>query len=130
MLSHLRRRVAETLAPVHNAMLSTCGPADIQAAEVACAARGLRLYMLLPLTSDLLFNLETHSLVVVSTPCWQVQGRARILGPDVWPPGLDLPANQTRWQALAVVDPTRVQIVAGPDGPETIDVDGDDANDL
>ncbi len=127
MLGHLRSRVVELLAPVHNALLSTFGPANIQAADVSCAARGLHLYVLLPRTSDLLFNIESHDDVVVSTVAWQVHGCARILEPDAWPYSLDLTqTDQARWQALVEVRPVRVQILGGPAGPETIDIDRTD----
>ena len=44
MLSHLRRRVVETLASVDEAMLSTYGPADLQAAPVAVSYTHLDVY--------------------------------------------------------------------------------------
>jgi len=124
MLSHLRRRVVETLASVDEAMLSTYGPADLQAAPVACAADGLMLYVLLPLTSDLLFNIESHAAVVVSTPGWQLHGRARVLDAAQWPRSAGLPLfAEAGWQALAEICPTRLQIYCSPDGPATIDID-------
>lgn len=130
MLSHLRRRAEETLAPVRRAMLSTCGPADIQAADVECRAVGLRLYLLLPLTSDLLYNLETHCSVVLTCEGWQLHGCARILGDHEQPPALiwaaDTPLPEARrWQALVEVHPRRLHIHDGSDGPLTLDMDDD-----
>ncbi len=125
MLLHLRSRVVETLASADEAMLSTFGPADLQAAPVACAADGLRLYVLLPLTSDLLFNIESHASVVVSTPIWQLHGSARVLDAAQWPRSARLPASaEDGWRALVEICPTRLQILSGPNGPETIDIDG------
>ena len=124
MLVHLRSRVVELLAPVRGALLSTFGPADIQAAEVACVARDLRLYVWLPRTSDLLFNIESHSAVVLSTAAWQVHGCARILKSDAWPRDVDAAqVDQARWLALVEVRPVRVHLPAGPQGAETIDID-------
>jgi hypothetical protein len=124
MLSHLRHRVGETLASANKAMLSTFGPADIQAAEVTCMAHGMRLYVLLPQTSDLLFNIESHASVVVSTPTWQLHGCAQLLNAAAWPPVPGLPPpTEAGWQVLAEIRPTRLHIHAGPHGPETIDVD-------
>ena len=129
MLPHLRRRAAETLAPLHTALLSTCGPADIQAAEVPCAARGLCLYVLLSQTSDLLFNIENHPAVVLSTAAWQVQGHACVLERSAWPRGLDIAlleqsqVGQTQWRCVVEVRPARLHIFSGPHGPETLDFD-------
>ncbi len=124
MLAHLRRRVVETLAPVRQAMLATYGPADIQTAEVTCAAKEMQLYVLLPLTSDMLFNIESHASVVVSTPEWQAHGAARVLEASAWPACVNLPpCEQAQWQALAEITLTRLHIHAGPNGPETIDVE-------
>src|SRR3712207_6298913 len=79
MLNHLRQRIAETLAPVRSATLATDGPAGLLAHLLPCAASGTLLYLLVPRTSDHLFNLESHPSVVVATLGWQVHGCARFL---------------------------------------------------
>ena len=128
MLLHLRSLVVETLASVDEAMLSTFGPAGLQAARVTCAAHELMFYVLLPLTSDLLFNIESHASVVVSTPTWQMHGSARVLDAAQWPRSARLPVSaEDGWRALAEICPTRLQIFSGPNGPETIDIDGESA---
>lgn len=135
MLFHLYRRAAETVALPRTALLATYGPADIQAAELLCVARGLRLYLLLPQTSDLLFNIENRPAVVINTSAWQVQGRAHVLDRSAWPPGQEMaPLEQAQWEqgqgerqphCLIEVRPTRLHIFDGPNGPETLDFDND-----
>ena len=66
MLTHLRRHVAATLAPTHSATLATSGPAGLQADLLPCVARGTRLYLLLPCTSDHLLNLDYDPAAVVT----------------------------------------------------------------
>lgn len=124
MLLHLRRRVEERLAQSPRALLSTCGPAKIQSDEFECQARGLLLYMRVPLASDHLFNLEGGGGVVLTTPCWQVRGSARLLPNDAGPAGLNLGADEAkRWFALLEIQPERVHLFAA-DGStvETIDI--------
>src|SRR5512138_1773898 len=81
MLSHLRQRIATTLAPTDSATLATNGPAGLQADLFPCVARGTQLYLLLPCTSDHLLNLDYDPAAVVTAAGWQVRGRARVLDP-------------------------------------------------
>jgi hypothetical protein len=78
MLEPLRRRVHEALLSETGATLSTNGPAGIQAGFFPCAADHLTLYLLVPASSDLLFNLETEPAVVVTTPHWQLEGTGHV----------------------------------------------------
>jgi hypothetical protein len=78
MLEPLRRRVKEALLNETGATLSSRGPAGIQAGFFPCAADGLTLYLLVPASSDLLFNLETEPAVVVTTPRWQLEGLGEV----------------------------------------------------
>jgi hypothetical protein len=55
-----RQRVSEALSSVQGVVVSSSGPAGIQAETLACAAVGMVLYVLVPKTSDLLFNLEKN----------------------------------------------------------------------
>jgi hypothetical protein len=126
MLAHLRQRIAATLAPPRVATFSTSGEAGLQACVVPCAGRGLVLYLLLPRTSDHLLNLEGGAAALVTTPAWQVTGRARIL-PAMRP---DLPRSlrdspYAPWSVVVEVRPTRVAIARaeGWGAAETIDLE-------
>ena len=90
MLDHLRQHVIDLLKPVQVVTLSTCGQAGIQAQVLPCEARGLRLFILVPLTSEHLFNLEQSPAVVITTPEWQLRGEARPLAPAEAPIDLGL----------------------------------------
>jgi hypothetical protein len=74
MLEPLRRRVKEAILDETGATLCTTGPAGIQAGFFPCEADGLTLYLLVPASTDLLFNLETNPAIVVTTPRWQLEG--------------------------------------------------------
>ncbi len=56
------------------AVLATSGPAGVQASEFPCEAIDLNLYLLVPQTSDHLFNLEHDSAVTLLTPEWELRG--------------------------------------------------------
>jgi hypothetical protein len=78
MLEPLRQRVRKALSVETAATLSTNGRGGIQAGFFPCAADGLTLYFLVPSASDLLFNLEMDTAVVVTTPRWQMEGDGKI----------------------------------------------------
>jgi hypothetical protein len=125
MLTHLRQRVERILAQSSRATLSTWGPADIQTSEFECQARGIRLYLRIPRSSDHLFNLEYHDTVVVSTAEWQVRGQARILADEDATPDLVVgPGERGPWTCVVEVTPRRIQI-AGTDASQgdTIDME-------
>ena len=124
MLNHLRERVTEALAGVSTATLSTHGAAGIQANVFACEAIDLALYLLIPRTSDHLFNLEQNPDVVITTDTWQVRGVAYI-APER-PDGLALLQQpDAAWCEVVMVRPTRLQIEpqGGLGHAETIDID-------
>ena len=126
MLDHLQQRVIDLLEPTKAVTLSTYGPAGIQAQVVDGAARGDTLYMLVPATTEHLYNLEYEHVVVVTTTHWQLRGRARPLPP------YDMPADDPfflshQFDDFVVVEvrPLRVEI-GQPDGggfSETIDIE-------
>ncbi|MFN2291735.1 MAG: pyridoxamine 5'-phosphate oxidase family protein [Anaerolineae bacterium] len=124
MLNHLRERVAETLAGARAATLSTHGAAGIQANVCPCESIDLGLYLLVPRTSDHLFNMENNPEVVVTTEAWQLRGVACI-APEhpVQLALLQLP--DAAWCEVVAVRPTRLQIEpqGGFGHAETIDVD-------
>ena len=78
MLESLRTRVINALSSEPAATLSTNGPGGIQAGFFPCEADGLTLYLLVPASSDVLFNLESETAVVVTTPRWQMEGEAEV----------------------------------------------------
>jgi len=124
MLNHLRQRVTETLSAAKAATLSTHGAAGIQANVFPCEAVEAALYLLVPRTSDHLFNLEHNPEVVVTTETWQVRGVACI-APEC-PAGLALLEQpDAAWCAVLAVRPTRLQIEwpGGSGHAETIDID-------
>jgi hypothetical protein len=124
MLNHLRQRVTETLSTARSATLSTHGAAGIQANVFPCEVVGTTLYLLVPRTSDHLFNLEQHPEMVVTTETWQVRGTAFIVTER--PAGLALLEQpDAAWCELVAVRPTRLQIErpGGTGYAETIDID-------
>jgi hypothetical protein len=90
MLDHLRRHVVDLLAPVHVATLSTCGPAGIQAQVLPCEADDVTLYLMVPITSEHLYNLERDATAVVTTAGWQLRGAAQVMNPADAPARLRL----------------------------------------
>ena len=77
MLDHLQRRIVETLAEAHSVTLATYGPASIQAHVFPCEAQSGALYILVPRTSDHLFNIENHPSVVATTSVGRCTARPR-----------------------------------------------------
>ena len=125
MLEDLRRRAAAALARACEATVATYGPAGLQADLVACAAQGLRLYLLVPSTSEHLFNLETNPELVVATAIWRVQGRGRGLSAAGRPVIATLNDNPSApWCVWLEVVPTRLTIAHehGWGAAETIDI--------
>ncbi|MBU0495133.1 MAG: pyridoxamine 5'-phosphate oxidase family protein [Chloroflexi bacterium] len=124
MLSHLRQRVTETLSAARTATLSTHGAAGIQANVFPCEAVETTLYLLVPRTSDHLFNLEQNPEVVVTTEAWQLRGRAGVASER--PAALTWPHQpDAAWCEVVAVRPTRLQIEwqEGLGHAETIDVE-------
>jgi len=125
MLDHLFQRVVECLAQARSVTLATCGPAGLQAGVFSCEARGMRLYLLVPQTSDHLLNLESETFVVATTDTWRVDGRAHRLSSLERPTNLALLYTpDAHWGELVELCPIRLQVL-NPSGwgyAETIDV--------
>lgn len=123
MLDKLRDRAAQVLAQTDLCTLATTGPAGLQASIVRCAGRGITLYLLVPDTSDHLFNLESEPEVAVTTETWRLRGMAEIVkdSPDVFS------ADQSQWHTVVKVTPVRLHILSAKGGTanhtETIDFD-------
>jgi hypothetical protein len=125
MLEHLRQRIIQTLASVRTVALSTFGPAGLQASRYPCQSLGIELYLLVPRTSDHLFNLETKSEVVVVNEGWNMQGLAHVLPKSEYPANLALARSpETGLSEIVWIHPSRLTILReGTTSPaETIDV--------
>ena len=125
MLDYARQRVIEALGTPRIAVLVTSGPAGVQAGEFRCEAIELDLYLLVPQTSDHLFNLERDSTVTLLTAGCELKGKAHIItrgAPDL---ELDLLREPgAEWCVLVRVEPSQVQIRSegGWGNLETIDL--------
>ncbi len=125
MLDYARQRAIEALGTPRIAVLVTSGPAGVQACEFRCEALDLDLYLLVPQTSDHLFNLEHDSIVTVLTAGCELKGKAQIIprgAPDL---ELDLWREPgAEWCVLVRVEPFQVQIRSerGWGNLETIDL--------
>jgi hypothetical protein len=109
MLDYARERAMEALRTACTAVLATTGPAGVQASEFPCEAIGLDLYLLLPQTSDHLFNLEQDGRVALLTDEWELRGTGRALAPDKRHPELSLlHAGGAEWHVLIQVEPIQI----------------------
>ena len=126
MLDKLCAEALALIAATAQCTLSSMGPAGVQAAVVACLVRDNGIYVLVPSTSDQLFNIEHHTEVVLTTPLWQLRGAAHALAEDdgIAPRDLAWSANDRGYRVVAVC-PLRMQIEPGGCRcyPETIDFD-------
>jgi hypothetical protein len=125
MINYALERAIEILKTAHAATLGTTGPAGVQVSEFPCEAVELDLYLLLPRTSDHLFNLERDCRVALHTDQWEVTGKGRTLSPaESWPQIALLPQTGAAWHVLVKVVPSQIQILRAEGwGPsETIDL--------
>lgn len=125
MFDYVRLRASETIKDVRSVVLATSGPAGVQANEFTCEAHGLLLYLLLPQTSDHLYNLEHDSQVTLLAHGWQVKGNAQVITAQEAPDSLRLLQNAgARWSTLLRIEVCVLQItgVKGWGNIETIDL--------
>lgn len=125
MFDYARQRAIEVLGTPHTAVLVTSGPAGVQVDEFPCAVSALNLYLLVPRTSDQLFNLECDTTVTLLIARCEVKGRAQIISREAVHPACDLlrePAVD--WCACVHVEIFQVQLrsEAGWGNRETIDL--------
>jgi hypothetical protein len=76
MLDKLRAEALAIIAATPWCLLSTTGPAGVQASMVECVVHDGCVYALVPSTSDHLFNIEHDTQVVLTTAMWQLRGAA------------------------------------------------------
>ncbi len=127
MLDYARERALEALSAARTAVMATTGPAGVQASEFSCEAIELDLYVLLPCTSDHLFNLERDGRVALVTDEWELRGNAHALSREEKHPELArLRGAGTEWHVLVKVEPIQIQIrrPGGWGAAETIDLHG------
>ena len=125
MLDYARQRAIQALKIPRRAVLVTSGPAGVLVSEGPCAAIDLKLYLLVPQTSDHLFNLEYDPSITLLAVNWVLKGTARIIPPNVLNLELGLfQVSEEEGCILVQVDPSQVQIrrEQGWGNLETIDV--------
>ncbi len=111
MLDYARQHAIEVLKIPRRAVLATSGPAGVQASEFLCEAAELQLYLLVPRTSDHLFNLEHVPTVSVLTDQWDLKGEAQIISSDIMDLQLEiLRQRESEWSVLVRVRPCKLQI--------------------
>lgn len=123
MLDYARQRALEALQISRTAFLATTGPAGLQLSEFPCEAIGLGVYLLLPKTSDHLFNLEDNETATLLTSLWEMHGKAKVVTQGV--ADLDLLQKPgCEWSVLVYVEPSKIQIrqQGGWGNAETIDL--------
>ena len=111
MLDYAHIRAIEALKSLRRAVLVTSGPAGLQAGECLCEAIALDLYLLLPHTSDHLFNLEQDPTAALLASKWQLKGEARVVSPIPEDVRLDLLKEPgAEWCVLVRITPRQLQI--------------------
>lgn len=124
MLDHLRQQVVDTLAQATQVILATHGIAELQTTVLSCESIGLRLYLLVPQTSEHLTNIEDDPKCVVATNNWHLRGIAHCVQMSEHPNLALTHAPDAEWSALVEIYPTQLQI-AGREGSghaATIDI--------
>jgi hypothetical protein len=80
MLNQLRTEALALIDATPECILSTTGPAGVQASAVTCVVHAGCIYMLVPSTIDQLFNIEHELEVVLTGASWQLRGAAVAIG--------------------------------------------------
>lgn len=120
MIEHLRQRVFAALAAGEHGLLVTCGAAGPQASRVTYDTDGAAVYVLLPLASDHLFNVEGQPEALLRTDPWELRGHALVMLSRQ-------PASAKRvqrdWEVWLEIRPVRFQFLSedGQSPLETID---------
>ena len=125
-MDYARERAVEALSKTRAVVLVTSGPAGLLAGEFSCEAIGLELYLLVPQTSDHLFNLEQEAAVALVSDAWELKGKAQVVSPAPADIALALwHSAEAKWCALVRVEARQMQIrrEAGWGNIETIDLE-------
>ncbi len=105
--------------------MATAGPAGVQVSAFPCEAVGFDLYLLVPRTSDHVFNLEQDCRVAMRTNHWELTGKGQALPEKKdWPRINLIRQIEPAWYVLIKVVPDRVHILRseGWGATETIDL--------
>jgi len=103
MLSQLRAEALALIDATPDCILSTIGPAGVQASAVTCVVHDGCIYMLVPSTIDQLFNIEHELEVVLTGTNWQLRGAALAIGEAAGLRGTAPAAIQARARAACTV---------------------------
>ena len=125
MINYARERAVELLKTASTAVLATNGPLGVQVSEFPCETVGLDIYLLVPKTSDHLFNLEHDDRVALHTEQWELTGKGQVLSSEgKWPQISLLPKTGTAYYVLIKIVPSQIQVLRSEGwGPaETIDL--------
>lgn len=106
MLDRLRDQAFQALTATSHCTLSTVGPAGLCASNVALAVESNRLYVLIPNTSDHLFNLEQDTAVALTAETWELTGQAAQIAADESP----FTPQQTAWAVVFQITPQRMHL--------------------
>ena len=117
MLDKLRKQAFQLLAATPTCTLSTTGPAGLQASNIVLGVEQTSLYMLVPDTSDHLFNLEHDRLVALTAENWELTGFAA----KVDPAGAPFRPQQIAWCIVFEITPLRMYFVNEQQERSTID---------
>lgn len=125
MLDYSQERVIKALKIPSRAVLGTTGPAGLLVGEFPCEAAELALYLLVPKTSDHLFNLEYNATVSLVTTVWELKGEAYILSSNDLEIKLEIMEYpDIEWSKIVRVDPRQMHFRGrvGWGNLETIDL--------
>jgi len=111
MLDYARQRAIEVLGIPGKVVLVTHSPAGLQAGEFPCEAVGLDLYLLIPRTSDQLFNLEQNSSITALAANWELHGEAYVIASTTLDQAINLLGESgAGWCKLVRVVPDQIKI--------------------
>jgi hypothetical protein len=125
MFDYAQQRAREVLGSPRAAVLVTNGPAGVQVGEFPCTLSGLSLHLLVPQTSDHLFNLEAEAQVTLLIARCEVKGRAQIISREAVNPACELlRAAAADWCAFVCVEIAQLHIRSdeGWGNRETLDL--------
>jgi hypothetical protein len=128
MLNYARHRAIEMLKITRRAVLVSNGPSGLQAGYYRCEALGLELYLLVPGTSDHLFNLEQETNVTLLSSAWELKGIAQLLPKEFVHSDLELTRDPlAKWCRLVRVRPVSMQVYReeGWGNLETLDLNSE-----
>jgi hypothetical protein len=125
MINYARERAIEILKTAHTAVLATVGLTGVKASEFPCESVGMVLYLLVPKTSDHLFNLEQDKRVALHSKQWEITGKALVLSENEKRFRLSRFSKiEKKWYVIVKIIPNQIQVLRQEGwGPyETIDL--------